>query len=478
MDTKSGRTPASKAESFITCRNSQGVEVRATPLRLGRHLVVFEVYNPYSILQLSEVLHDFSIVMNERLVYSGRAVVSNMVNTGILLVCEATLDDCWLDVDLFSAFNHPERLQSELTDFLREWERIYAVLPQFKVVVADIQSLLMDLRRWFEQVELRTRSMPSADRAQTERETLERLGPPLLPVIGDLFCRFEAIACTIDEDLSPVHRSYMKRQMHPLVLCAPFAFRTVQKPLGYAGDYEMVNMILRDPLEGSSLFAKTVNWWFLSQAPAVAHRNRIQYLGERIVAEAGRVASKGHRLRVFNLGCGPAGELQNFLSQHELSDQADLTLLDFNDETLAYTQRVLSTLTRQHGRTARVEVAKRSVHQLLKERWGGNASQTSYDLVYCAGLFDYLSDRICRRLMELLYGLVAPGGLLIATNVSRSNPLRNVMEYVLEWHLVYRDADGMRALTPDGAQPQNVTVKCDETGVNLFVEVRKADDHD
>src|SRR5262249_10522154 len=62
-------------EVLIVCRNSQGAEVRATPLRLTRYLVVFEVYNPYSILQLSEVLTDFKIVMNERLAYSGRAVV-------------------------------------------------------------------------------------------------------------------------------------------------------------------------------------------------------------------------------------------------------------------------------------------------------------------------------------------------------------------------------------------------------------------
>ena len=65
---------------------------------MTRYLVVFEVYNPYSILQLSEVLSEFKIVMNDRIMYSGRAVISNVVNTGIMLVCEATLDESWLDV--------------------------------------------------------------------------------------------------------------------------------------------------------------------------------------------------------------------------------------------------------------------------------------------------------------------------------------------------------------------------------------------
>src|SRR4029077_13288011 len=98
-------------DSLIICRNSQGAEVRASLLRLTRYMVVFEVYNPYSILQLSEVLTDFKMIMSDRMIYSGRAVVSNLVNTGILLVCEATLEDSWLDIDIFSTVSQKDRLQ-------------------------------------------------------------------------------------------------------------------------------------------------------------------------------------------------------------------------------------------------------------------------------------------------------------------------------------------------------------------------------
>ena len=73
--------------SFIICRNSHGVELRGTLHRLTRHLAVFEVYNPYSIVQLSEVLSGFRIMMNERMIYSGRAIIANLVNTGIMLIC-------------------------------------------------------------------------------------------------------------------------------------------------------------------------------------------------------------------------------------------------------------------------------------------------------------------------------------------------------------------------------------------------------
>jgi extracellular factor (EF) 3-hydroxypalmitic acid methyl ester biosynthesis protein len=471
-------TPLGTGEktSFIVCRNSQGSEVRATLLRLTRYLVVFEVYNPYSIVQLSEVLSDFRIIINERILYSGRAVVSNLVNTGLVLICEATLDESWLDIDVASPVGEKERLRSEYFEFVQEWEKIHQVIPEFKVVVADIQTLFVDLRRWMEQVELRVRSQPSGDRLQTEREVIQDLQEPVFPTITPLIERFEAITeSQVPEGAVPVHRTYIKRQLHPLVLCAPFVFRTFQKPLGYAGDYEMVNMMLRDPLEGSSMFAKLLNNYFLHAPPVVAHRNRIQYLTHTLSEETLRIARKGKFARVFNFGCGPAKEVQDFLTRDDLSDRAHFTLLDFNEETLDHTGRLLDDAKMRYRRTTQLRLVKKSVHQLLKEASRPNKEfpPNSFDLVYCAGLFDYFSDRICKRLMNIFYDLLAPGGLLVATNVDSSNPSRNWMEFVVDWHLVYRNAKQLESLRPDAASTESYCVRADKTGVNIFVEVRK-----
>jgi extracellular factor (EF) 3-hydroxypalmitic acid methyl ester biosynthesis protein len=461
--------------SIIVCRNSQGAEVRGTVHRLSRHLAVFEVYNPYSILQLSEVLTDFRVTVNDRMLYSGRAVITNLVNTGIMLILEVSLDEeAWIDVDVFNPFQQQERLVAEFTEFLQQTERTYKVQPDFKVVVADMQTLLTDLRRWMEQVELGVRSMPAGDRHAAEREIIQKLEAPIVPVILPLMRRFEGIADAIPPEAQPVHRSYIKRQLHPLVLCAPFVYRTYAKPLGYAGDYEMVSMMLRDPYEGSSVFAKLLNKLYLEIPPVIAHRNRITYLVEQLHQETERVASTGKKARIFNLGCGPAQEIQNFLTNDPACDNSDFLLLDFNDETLENTSRNLLDLKSEHGRQAELQFEKRSVHQVLKEAGRPNSSTAGqYDVVYCAGLFDYLSDRICRRLLEIFYDMLAPGGLLIATNVHPSNPWQNWMEYLAEWHLVYRNEEQFLKLTPTRAPAGASVVKAEETGVNIFLEVRK-----
>jgi extracellular factor (EF) 3-hydroxypalmitic acid methyl ester biosynthesis protein len=462
--------------SFIICRNSQGVEVRGTLHRLTRYLGVFEVYNPYSIVQLSEVLNDFRIMMNERVVYSGRAVIANLVNTGIMLICEASLsDEGWIDIDILSPAQNKSRLLADFADFLKETEKNYRVLPDFKLVVADMHTLLSDLRRWMEQVELGVRSLPSGDRIQAERETIQQLEAPIMPAVVPLMERFESTSGSIPQDQIPVHRSYAKRQLHPLVLCSPFCYRTYQKPLGYAGDYEMVSMMMRDPYEGSSMFAKILNRMFLETGPVVAHRNRITYLVDKLRGETSRVAAKGGVARIFNLGCGPAREIQHFLSEDDLCDNADMLLLDFNDETITNTTRDLESLRARHRRRTGLKFQKRSVHQILKEssRAGAGFEVGGYDLVYCAGLFDYLSDRICRRLLEVFYDLLAPGGLLVATNVDVSNPSRNWMEYVVDWHLVYRNKEQFLKLAPDKSDPAACSVSADPTGVNIYLEVRK-----
>jgi extracellular factor (EF) 3-hydroxypalmitic acid methyl ester biosynthesis protein len=460
-------------ESFLVCRNSQGVQIRASILRLTRYIVAFEVYNPYSILQSSEVLSGFQIFVNTHMVYAGRAVVRSLINTGIYLVAEADLDDDWLGLELFPPVKQRERLLAEFHEFLNQWTNLQQVNQDFKIVTSDLQSLLGGLRGWLEQVELGIRSEPSGDHSAIEQQVISDLQPAILPQVHSLFKRFEAIAGSLPDQLQPLHQFYLRRQLHPLLLCAPFVYRIYQKPLGYAGDYEMVNMILRSPYEGSSVFAKLLNTFFLSQPPAEAHRNRIKYLTARIVTETKRVARLRRPARIFNLGCGPAKEIQDFLIHGDISNLAEFTLLDFNEETLHYTANRLNELKRKYNRQPSVSYLPRSVSQILRDsrRVDKHFLPESYDLVYCAGLFDYLSDRVCRMMMEILYALVAPAGLLIATNVAANNPVRNMMEYVGAWNLIHRDACQLASLCPQVEAECEVT--SDPTSLNIFLELRK-----
>jgi extracellular factor (EF) 3-hydroxypalmitic acid methyl ester biosynthesis protein len=465
-------------DSLAVFRTSQGVEIRAPLARVTPYDVAFEVYSPETVIRTSEVLEEFKILINDQPVYSGRAVVRNVVNTGTSLVCSVDVDDFCFDARFFAALGENGQLSERFKAFLQQWQGVCKVLPEFKVAVADIQTFLVDLRRWLEQIELGIRSSPTSGGAGQERRVIDELSAQVIPVIDTLFEKFEIIAAGLAEESHSVHRSYIQRHLHPIVLCAPFAYRTYQKPLGYAGDYEMVNMMLRDPQEGSSLFAKMFNVWLLQQGSAAAHRNRVSYLKQHLLAVTATAAREGRRARILNLGCGPAREVQEFLAESELSNSAQFTLLDFNDETLRHTAEVLGQRQRQYQRSTTVELVKKSVQQLLKDtvRSDGFSRGQSYDLIYCAGLFDYLSDRTCKRLMTLFHQSLVPGGLMLATNVAPASPNRGSLELILDWHLIYRDAAHFARLCPDEVPEEEVRVLSDDTCVNVFLEARKSDD--
>jgi extracellular factor (EF) 3-hydroxypalmitic acid methyl ester biosynthesis protein len=473
-------------DSFVAGQNSEGVAFRGTLLKLTRLSAVFELYNPQAVLRFSESLSDFKIALNDRSLYSGKAAVRNLMNTGpAVVICEVTLNEgAWTDMNLAALNgNLSQKLRQEYQAFFSEWEKHHhRIRPEFKNVLADLQSFLMNLQLWLNRVELEIRASPAGDRAELERKTIEEMAGPIIQAIDTFIAQFESIATDLEEELEPAHRAYLRRQLHPLLLCSPFAQRTFQKPLGYAGDYEMVDMMLRPPYEGETLFAKIINVWLHGQAPATAHRNRITYLTRTFVNEIARNPAGGAAMRVFNLGCGPAQEVQRFLVEHgQLSARTNITLLDFSEETIQYTRRVIDGIKTKHNLSTPVQYLKRSVHQILKDsgKSGASLARQQYDYVYCAGLFDYLSDEVCKRLMNIFYEMLAPGGLLLATNVSDAmnslRPFRYSMEYILDWYLIYRNGSQMLALAPEKAPADSIKVITENTGVNVFIEVRKPD---
>jgi extracellular factor (EF) 3-hydroxypalmitic acid methyl ester biosynthesis protein len=470
------RPPASK-DAHVTFTSAEGVALRGALTRMSRHVVTFELYSPGTVLSNSEVLADFSVNYQGASIYLGRAVIRSLVDANTKTVCEVTLDETrWLKADPLLLSRHDGQIAKAFKDFLTEWQKSYAVSSEFKVAVADMQTFMRDLQLWLDQLELKIKLNPKLKAERQELEIISQLAEAAVPAINVLFEKFESVARSVSSEHRAAHASYMRQHLHPLVLCAPFANRTFEKPRGYAGDYEMVNMIIRNGFEGDSIYAKILHFWFASQPPAMAHRNRIKYLAGTIERESYRVARAGRPARIFNFACGPAAEILEFIKTRSFQPRIDFTLADFDGETLEYVQRSLRKEYGELPSKLKINYRKMSVHQLMKEcRRLINSEASKFDLVYCAGLFDYLPNNSCKELMNIFYDMVVPGGLLVATNVEPSNPLRYGMEYLLDWHLIYRNDEQMRDICPEATDKADVCVRTDVTGVNLFLEVRKPD---
>ncbi|NKB24849.1 MAG: methyltransferase domain-containing protein [Kiritimatiellae bacterium] len=462
-------------ESFITYTNSQKIHVRGTLMHVTGQTAVFEAYNPFSILQLSEVLNDFNIIMGDRQLYSGKAVVSSLVNTGIMLVIETTLLDPWSEVDPFSILQDRAILRRETERFIADWESSHHILPNFKVLIGDYRNFLAELSIWLQQIELGVKSLDKTSIDKTISELVYEVAEPVRPILQEFLGQLETIITDITPELEGLHKSYTRREIHPLILCSPFVHRTYTKPLGYAGDYGMINMILGDARKGKSLFAKTINALFLEAAPSVAHQNRILVLRELLEKKIKRRSDKhSGPLKVLNVACGPAKEVRDFIQLSPCADDCEMTLLDFSPEALHYAERSTKEVLEASNCKMKLHVIEKSVDQLLRESIGQTPGQSvvpdKYDYVYCAGLFDYLTSSVCQRLTTLFYKWVRPGGLVAITNLHTSNPAKGLMEYILEWNVVHRSEQELKRLvTTEGV----IDTFADKTGVNAFITVRK-----
>src|SRR5262249_2447145 len=179
------------------------------------------------------------------------------------------------------------------------------------------------------------------------------------------------------------------------------------------------------------------------------------------------------RAQILNVGCGPAWEMQEVIRNEFVCNHADFTLVDFDVETLQHAEGKLLEAKRQFGRTTGIHVHRTSVQKLLlSAQKSRSALPSQYDLICCGGLFDYLNDRTCRALTGVLWESLLPGGLLIVANMDNSRPFRNFSEYILDWHLIYRNSRDLLTFCTREIVEHSTTIP-EATMANKFLNLRR-----
>jgi extracellular factor (EF) 3-hydroxypalmitic acid methyl ester biosynthesis protein len=111
----------------------------------------------------------------------------------------------------------------------------------------------------------------------------------------------------------------------------------------------------------------------------------------------------------------------------------------------------------------------------LQGRWGRHGGR--FDFVYAAGLYDYLNDKVSARLLAAMFELVKPGGKVWIANFLPDIADVGFMEAMMDWWLIYRTPEQIKALTAGLPAEQVAGVRAfSETENNVvFLEVQKHD---
>lgn len=76
-----------------------------------------------------------------------------------------------------------------------------------------------------------------------------------------------------------------------------------------------------------------------------------------------------------------------------------------------------------------------------------------FDFIYSIGIYDYLTSSQASQLTAWLMAKLNPGGKLLIANFTIDNWGRGHMEAFMDWNLVVRSREQMRAFIPRGASP-------------------------
>jgi hypothetical protein len=350
----------------------------------------------------------------------------------------------------------------------------------WRAAVADFRQLLDDVRFELEEIE-RSDSPDPLRRGDEEAKLFEglraRWGMAFYEALADL----QEMSVGLDGRARVFGRNYASSMLMPVLQACPFHRRAYEKPLGYAGDYRMMELCFASELDGEGLFGRFLH--SVSQHYTLA---RAVVAREAVTREAVRQAASSEGegpARVLAVAAGPALELRRFLEDSgTLRRPVELLLLDQDPSAHETASRQLTRilLERHHGMLpVTVRCLHFSVRQLLRpqtqEDRAVSESLMGLDLVYSSGLYDYLPERVAALLTRSLYARLKPGGRLLAGNLVEASECTWMMDYVFDWPLIYRDHKTMLRLA-DGLANNgtHVGITPDATGHCLFLDVRKA----
>jgi SAM-dependent methyltransferase len=435
--------------------------------------IAFEWQGPR--LGVGDVIAELTVNFDHHEAYRGEVRVGSVRKLGDKEIVGASFLDTLMNVDDVLQLRDVKSWSSRGPS-LALCDRPWRVdgHERFKCLVAEFRLLLQDAQQQLDELEA---SLPwhvvHGDQDSPARTALvERVRAEVAEQIiaaSDAINASLAGATAADRQAL---KEYSLRHLHSTLMQAPWMRRALGKPLGYPGDYELMNGLYGNHFSGSTLFAKGLNLGFVSTMAGAAVRERKNLMKRRLSALFDANLERRSPLRILSIAAGPAQETYELLLEREaLPPQVEIVLFDQDKRALSFSYSRLKRLPKW-GAQVRLVYLHDSIKRLLRDATLFSVFG-QFDAIFSCGLFDYLQPRTAAHLSRGLYDNLAPGGTLYIGNMTPDNPSRWFMDFHLDWSLIYRERAEMMDFAQAGAPQARVAIVEEQTGINPFVTLTK-----
>ena len=282
---------------------------------------------------------------------------------------------------------------------------------------------------------------------------LEKKGGPDqsdYPLLDSVFRQFTQT--TFQNALSPEQQASIHDSFGAALSSETIQGWAYQKPLGYAGDFKLIEKIYNYHRSATSHLAKWDDYFHSQKAPQ-AVRNRLSFFLDQLWK-----AKTDHpsNTQVLNVASGPGRDMYEALKVLGSSDlkidcvDQDIHAIDFAKNLC---QEFLHNINFIHKNIFRF------------------VTKNTYHLIWSAGLFDYFNDNLFKRTICKLSKLLKPNGRMVIGNFSPDNPNRGYME-LCNWTLIHRSKPHLQQLAREcGFHDRQIRVEQEPEGINLFLVI-------
>lgn len=215
-----------------------------------------------------------------------------------------------------------------------------------------------------------------------------------------------------------------------IAYACPFTRHAFEKPSGYPGDARLIDHIYGYAPQPVDTLGRLIYGFTTSSPASRSVRLRRSVLAHEIDAVMHR---RGEQARILAVACGHLREVEWCASMRRITP-ARFVALDQDEQSLALVGA-------EYGHLG-IECRNINVKDIVR----GKVDLGDFDLIYAAGLYDYLPDEFASRLTDRLFERLLPGGTFMAANFLPDAPDVGYMEAVMDWWLVYREAGDLRKL--------------------------------
>ena len=285
--------------------------------------------------------------------------------------------------------------------------------------------------------------------------------------VDNIFCDisdFERITIANEQkDRLDKFRDYFVKNIRKTFLKGRYIEWSLRKPYGYAGDFKIMDDInVNNPT--TTGVKRLYDNYYQRLAICSAVRNRKEDFKRHMVDFASM--RQGKQLQIMSLSSGPSREIQELLSYHEsIRENVFFDCYDHDENALQYAKDVLMNF-------SKVDFIKENALKMSLAKDINSRIDRKYDFIYATGLFDYLNYKISVKLIANLKKLLnANGALLISDARDRySNPSAHFMEWIAEWHLIYRSDEEFKQIFMEaGFKEKELKVYYEQQGIFQYI---------